>query len=199
MSMDERLLQADTIIFDVGNVLLRFDPERVVLLLPEEHRAALKAALFGPALRWSEFDLGRKTNGEIAEEAALAAGVPGGGALVLELLRRFHETMEPLPLYLTIPDLKQRGKRVYLLTNYAEPSFSLTREAFPELKKADGEVVSSREKTVKPGEEIYRILIRRYAVDPARSLYIDDREDNARAGERAGFRVWHYAGADVLP
>jgi HAD superfamily hydrolase (TIGR01509 family) len=197
--MDERLLSAQTIVFDVGKVLLTFEPEAVAQLLPEKHRDALKEAMFGRVHRWSEFDLGRKPNAQIASEIAEAAGVPGGEGMVLEALYRFPETMEPLPLYREIGMLKKLGKRLYALTNYAEPSFSFTRVAFPLLQALDGEVVSSREKVCKPDEDIYRILVERYDIDPALSLYIDDAEANARAGERAGFRVWHYAGQDVLP
>ena len=196
--MDPRLLQAETVVFDVGKVLLTFEPERVASLLPAQHREALKEAMFGPVHRWSEFDLGRKSNEQIAFEIAAAAGVPGGAEMVLEALYRFPETMEPLPLYHCIDPLKKLGKRLYALTNYAEPSFTLTKEAFPLLKALDGEVVSAREKVCKPEEGIYRILLERYGLDPAGSLYIDDREENVRAGERAGFRVWHYAGRDVL-
>ena len=190
--MDERLLQAGTVVFDVGKVLLTFEPERVASLLPAEHRAALKEAMFGPVHRWSEFDLGRKPNEQIAEEIAAAAGVPGGESMVLEALYRFPETMEPLPLYRCIDGLKRMGKKLYALTNYAEPSFSLTREAFPALKALDGEVVSSREKLCKPDKELYRRLIGRYGIDPAESLFIDDREENVRAAAELGFRVWHY-------
>ena len=190
--MDERLLQAGTVVFDVGRVLLTFEPDRVASLLPAEHRAALKEAMFGPVHRWSEFDLGRKPNEQIAEEIAAAAGVPGGESMVLEALYRFPETMEPLPLYRCIDDLKRLGKKLYALTNYAEPSFSLTREAFPALKALDGEAVSSREKLCKPDKELYRRLIRRYGIDPAESLFIDDREENVRAAAELGFRVWHY-------
>ena len=71
-------MKAGTIVFDVGKVLLSFEPERVASLLPAEHRAALKEAMFGAVHRWSEFDLGRKPNEQIAEEIAAAAGVPGG-------------------------------------------------------------------------------------------------------------------------
>ena len=197
--MDERLLSAETVVFDVGKVLLTFEPEAVARLLPEKHREALKEAMFGRVHRWSEFDLGRKPNAQIAAEIAAAAGVPGGEGMVLEALYRFPETMEPLPLYREIGRLKKLGKKLYALTNYAEPSFSFTKAAFPALKTLDGEVVSSREKVCKPDREIYRILLERYGIDPARSLYIDDAEANVRAGERAGFRVWHYAGEDVLP
>ena len=196
--MDKRLLSAETVVFDVGKVLLTFEPEAVAGLLPEKHREALKEAMFGKVHRWSEFDLGRKPNAQIASEIAEAAGVPGGEGMVLEALYRFPETMEPLPLYREIGMLKKLGKKLYALTNYAEPSFSFTKVAFPALQALDGEVVSSREKICKPEEGIYRILLERYGLDPAGSLYIDDREENVRAGERAGFRVWHYAGRDVL-
>ena len=198
-ALDGRLLGAEAIVFDVGKVLLTFEPEEVAALLPERHRDALKEALFGPVHRWSEFDLGRKPNEQIAAEAAAAAGVPGGERMVLEALYRFPETMRPLPLYRCIAPLKKLGKRLYALTNYAEPSFTLTKEAFPALKELDGEVVSSREKTCKPDGEIYRILLARFSLDPARCLYVDDREDNIRAGAGFGFRTWHYAGEDVLP
>ena len=180
--MDERLAQAETVVFDVGNVLLSFEPEKVALLLPPEQRAALTAVLFGPAHRWSEFDLGTRSNEETA--ASIAA----------EALEHFPETMAPLPLYRAIPELKAQGKRIYLLTNYAEPSFRLTREAFPLLKEAEGEVVSSREKVCKPDPEIYRRLLARYPIDPRRALYVDDQEANVRAGQAALFRVWHYTG-----
>ncbi len=117
MKMDGRLLRAGAIVFDVGNVLLSFEPEKVALLLPEAHRAALKEALFGPVHRWSEFDLGRKTNEDIAREAAAAAGVPGGEEMILEVLRRFPETMGPLPLYGESGRLKRLGMRLYARTN----------------------------------------------------------------------------------
>ena len=91
--MDERLLRSDTIVFDVGKVLLTFEEERVASLLPERHRAALAEAMFGSVHRWSEFDLGRKPNEQIAGEIAAAAGIPGGAEMVLEAIFRFPETM----------------------------------------------------------------------------------------------------------
>lgn len=196
LPMDPRLLQAETVVFDVGKVLLTFEPERVASLLPAEHREALKEAMFGPVHRWSEFDLGRKSNEQIAGEIAAAAGVPGGAEMVLEALYRFPETMEPLPLYHCIDPLKKLGKRLYALTNYAEPSFTYTKAAFPALKELDGEVVSSREKLCKPEKELYRRLLDRYGINPGKTLYIDDVEANVRAGAEIGLRVWHYAGDD---
>ena len=196
--MDERLLRADAIVFDVGNVLLSFDPIKVASLLPEAYREPLSAVLFGPEFRWAKFDLCLTSNEEIAREIAEAAQVPGGAEMVLYVLRHFHETMAPLPMYRAIPSLRAMGKRLFALTNYPEPSFTLAMEAFPELKTLDGQIVSAREKLGKPSQDIFRLLISRYSLDPARSLFIDDVKANTDGAALAGFQTWHYAGDDRL-
>ena len=196
--MDERLLRAETIVFDIGKVLLSFEPERVPQLAPEENRGALFEVMFGPDHLWSGFDAGLETNEALARTIARRAGVPQAWEWVIYILEHFCETMEPLPLYHTIPVLKAQGKKIYALTNYPEPSFSLTKKAFPNLQLMDGEAVSSREKLTKPDPAFFQVLIRRCGLDPARSLFIDDLAQNVASAERLGFQTWHYSGTDVL-
>lgn len=197
--MDSRLVQANCIIFDVGNVLLSFDPEQVAKLLPEAHREAICHAMFDPDWRWSAFDLGVETNEEIAQSIADAAGVPGGREMVLHAFYHFHEIMRRLPLYHLIPELKAQGKTLYALTNYGEPAFTFARDAHPNLQMLDGEVVSSREKLVKPDPALFRLIAGRFGLNPPDTLFIDDSLQNAEAARALGFRVWHYAGDDRLP
>ena len=196
--MDKRLMEAPCIVFDVGNVLLTFEPEQVALLLPKEHRQPLFDAMFGEDWRWGAFDLGAETNEDIARSMAQKAQVPGGEKMVLYALHHFHETMHPLPLYHLIPELKQMGKKLYALTNYNEPAFSLARDAHENLKLLDGQVVSAREKMVKPDHAIFRLLQSRYGLIPENTLFIDDSESNVLSAAALGFRVWHYAGEDRL-
>ena len=196
--MDERLLQASCIVFDVGNVLLTFEPEKVLGLIPAQHRDAIRQAMFGPDWRWGAFDLGAETNEDIARSIADKAGVPNGEEMVLYSLYHFPETMRPLPLYRLIPQLKQMGKKLYGLTNYCEPSFSYTMERFENLKLLDGVVVSHREKVTKPDPAIFALLIERYGVHPENALFIDDSLPNVLAAETIGFQTWHYADADTL-
>ena len=197
--MDERLLHAETIVFDVGNVLLSFDPRKVAQLIPEEHREKMFEAMFGPDYRWGAFDLGAQSNAEIAESIAKAAGVEGGQAMVLNAYDHFPETMVPLPLYGLIEPLKAMGKKLYALTNFGEPAFTASLEAFPKLSLMDGHIVSAREKLVKPDPKIFRTLVSRFSLVPENVLYIDDALPNAEAAAKEGFRVWHYVGADRLP
>lgn len=197
--MDNRLVQADAIVFDVGNVLLSFEPEKVIALLPEQHRAPMMEALFGPRHLWSGFDLGRDGNEAVAQHIGEASGIPEGKELALYLLHNFHRTMQRLPLYGMLHELHAMGKRLYALTNYPEPSFTYTCDAHPELiQHLEGVVVSSREKLAKPDPAIFRILIHRFRMDPARTLYIDDTAANTASAAALGFSVWHYVGADRI-
>ena len=196
--MDERLTQASCIVFDVGNVLLTFQPEKVMELIPAEHRDALRQAMFGPDWRWGAFDLGAETNEEIARSIAHTANVPNGEDMVLYSLYHFPETMRPLPLYHLIPELKRMGKKVYGLTNYCEPSFTYTTERFKNLTLLDGVVVSNREKKAKPDPAIFALLTERYGVIPEKTLFIDDSLPNVLAAERLGFHTWHYAEPEIL-
>ena len=197
--MDERLSQSSCIVFDVGNVLLTFEPDRVMELIPEEYREYLREAMFGPEGRWGAFDLGAQSNVEIAQDISGAAGILEGEGMVLHALYTFPETMRPMPLYHLIPELKKMGKKLYALTNYCEPPFSRTVDRFENLKLLDGMVVSNREKVVKPDPAIFGLLIERYGVAPEQSLFIDDSLPNVLTAKSLGFNTWHYAGGDVLP
>ena len=196
--MDERLLQASCIVFDVGNVLLTFEPDKVMGLIPGKYRDAIRQAMFGPDWRWGAFDLGAETNEDIAKSIAEKAGVPGGKEMVLHALYHFPETMRPLPLYRLIPELKAMGKQLYGLTNYCEPSFTYTAERFENLKLLDGIVVSHREKVTKPDPAIFTLLIERFGVNPENALFIDDSLANVQTAKTIGFQTWHYTGEDTL-
>ena len=190
--MDQRMLDAEAVVFDIGNVLLRFEPRQVCELIPEDRREALYQALFGPNGHWPEFDLGAERNEIIARKTAAQAGNEKWWTDVMDAYLHFHETMEVLPLSREISALREQGKKVYLLTNYGEPAFSLAWERYSFLREADGMVVSAREKAVKPDPVIFQRLIRRFGLTPEKTLFIDDSDKNTASAARLGFRVWHY-------
>lgn len=197
--MDRRLMEAEAIVFDIGQVLLFFDGYRVSSLLPERHRARLHDAMFsGPDRLWPLFDLGVESNEAISRRIAEKAGCPEDWPDVEGLLVRFPETLEPLPMSRLLPELKGLGKRLYCLTNFPEPSLSLTCQRFAFFREMDGMVVSAREKIVKPDPAIFRLLARRFSLVPSKTLFIDDLEENTVSAAKEGFRVWHYAGEDRI-
>jgi 2-haloacid dehalogenase len=58
--------------------------------------------------------------------------------------------------------------------------------------------VSGREQTIKPDEKIYRILLERYDLDPARTFYTDDVRHNVDGARAVGIDAELFVGADTL-
>lgn len=191
--VDERLLSKQIIVFDIGGVLLRWDPAHLSqVLLPDDTRDRLMPVMFDPGWEWSRFDRGTEPNEVIAREIATRAGVPEAEAHVLRFLLSFHEYLPPLPLSKCIAPLRAMGKKVYLLTNYPQPSFDLAYARFPFLREADGFVCSASERIAKPDAAIFRLIAERFGFDPADAIFIDDSAPNIAAAAARGFDVWHY-------
>jgi len=66
------------------------------------------------------------------------------------------------------------------------------------MKQFDGIVVSGYEKLLKPDHAIYRVLMSRYDVNPAESVFIDDNKPNAEAAAELGFHAIHFLSAEQL-
>ena len=105
-----------------------------------------------------------------------------------EFLRRSIDIQEPVkPTEELIRDLKAAGYKLYVLSNMSREFIDFLRR-FPVYGLFDGEVVSCEEHTVKPEPQIYRILLERYGLDPAQTLFVDDRPCNIAAAEELGIR-----------
>lgn len=76
-------------------------------------------------------------------------------------------------------DMKSAGYGIYGLTNWSAETICYAYEAFGDLKPLfDGIIVSGEEKTLKPGPEIYRILLDRYSLRPEECVFLDDSRQN---------------------
>lgn len=199
--MDERLLLKDVIVFDVGNVLVRFDPWHIAhKCFPERTADRLYDAVFKSGL-WGIIDTGLMTNGRLARlmcEAAHTDDMEDYFA-VARLLDTFYLHERALNASKWLPELKKMGKKLYYLSNYAEPAFVNTMSRHPFFQYFDGGVVSARENVCKPARRIYEILCERYGFSPKDALYIDDTLENVQAAQALGFSVWHYKEGPLEP
>ena len=193
--LEKRTEHTDTVVFDIGNTLMRFDREGIRdRLLPEAYRGRLYHAMFAEGHTWSWpcFDEGLYSNETIARNMVLEEGLPESAAeYVLYALDHFHDLWGPMPLGRGIEGLYRKGRRILALTNYATPQIDLCWNHFDFFRYFSGRVVSSEEKTVKPDPEIYRRLISRYHVRPESALFIDDTKANTDAAAALGFQVWN--------
>ena len=102
-----------------------------------------------------------------------------------------------------ILSLKERGYKVYLLSNYPRGTFVLHKEkAFTFVDVADGRVISGFERMTKPDRRIYEMLCERYGLIPEECVFLDDQERNIEAAREYGmkgivFKSYEQANAEL--
>ena len=94
--------------------------------------------------------------------------------------------------------LKSAGMPLYALSNWSHEAFPVAYNRYDFMKLFDGLVVSGYEKLLKPDHAIYRVLMKRYNVNPAESVYIDDNKPNADAAAELGFNAIHFTSPEQL-
>ena len=171
--------EIDNVVFDVGNVLLRFDPQSFLNeLVPE--RPDLHSRLMLRVFRspyWIMMDYGEATCAAAAD--MMCRGQPELEPYIRRILEGWVAMRETIPEGVAaLEACRRHGKKVYILSNYGDDSFTVVEQKYDFLRNADGRVVSSREHLMKPDPAIYRLLIRRYGLEPERTLFIDDSTAN---------------------
>ena len=98
-----------------------------------------------------------------------------------------------------IQDLKNKGYKVYYLSNWSAWTHDLLQEAgkFDFLKLMDGGVFSYDAGYMKPNEEIYKILLNKYKINPEEAVFFDDREENIEAANKLGIHGIHFPRHDA--
>ncbi len=176
------------IIFDVGKVLVYFEPAQHLKNLgyDEAAQAAVMNAVFDHPL-WDENDRGSMTPAEFEE--AFVANAPEYEEQIRETLQTVEGTIDLLPHSLIwVRELKSRGFRLYILSNYGEHTLEQTKHKLKFLPYMDGVIFSYEHKVIKPESKIYEILLQKYGLDPNECVFIDDRQENIEAAEAFGIR-----------
>jgi 2-haloacid dehalogenase len=178
----------DTIIFDLGNVLIDWNPGHLfdkVFSKKEEKDYFFQNVCTDD---WhAQQDAGRSTE-EATEE--LVKQHPKWEHAIRAFYSRWKEMFggEIEGSVEILKELKEKGYRLYALTNWSAELFQRTYPDYPFLHWFEGIVMSGEEKVNKPDERIYQVLLERYHINPDQALFIDDKEKNVRTAERIGIR-----------
>ena len=174
------------IIFDMGNVLLTYDPHYIVSQLTEkdENRQLLQKAIF-EAPEWAQLDAGT-----IEEEKFLAlvqSRLPEAlHQEVRTIFEHWHEQMVPIDAaYHLVKELKAAGYHLYLLSN-ASLRFHQYEDHIPAFQLLDGRFISADFHCLKPQRTIYQTFCSHFGVKPEECLFIDDMPANIEGGKAAG-------------
>lgn len=182
------------IVFDMGNVIIRFDPElfMVRLGLAEEDRKLLKRELF-VSLEWSRMDRGSLTDEEAAE--IVCRRVPERlHDAVRRLVGMWDRPILPVEgMYELVKELRGMGYGIYLLSNASFRQHDYWPRV-PASKFFDGTLISADVKLVKPQPEIYRLLCDKFSLLPEECVFIDDSTSNAEGAYFCGINALVFHG-----
>ncbi len=180
------------IIFDVGKVLVSFDPDGYMrsLGLDEEAIDAINAAMFKNDL-WNKLDQGVITAEEAVEK--FVAGAPKYEVQIRQIHATIDKTIELYPYTMEwLQNLKDRGHRIYILSNYGEHTMELTKKKLKFLDLVDGAVFSYECKLIKPDAKIYNYICRKYNLNCSECIFIDDLPKNVEAAKRNGIPAFEF-------
>jgi 2-haloacid dehalogenase len=187
------------VVFDIGNVLVGWDP------------LALYRKVFGgdeAMARWflanictPEWNLEQDRGRSFAEAvAALSRQHPEWREEIAAYDLRWHETITG-PIEGTVAileELDQAGVPLYAITNFNDAKYAETRERFAFLGKFRDVVVSATERVIKPDPEIFAILCRRNGLKAGDCIFIDDSANNVNGARAAGMHGLHFRDAETL-
>ncbi len=187
-----------TVIFDLGGVLIDWNPRYLYRKLFEDEAKMehFLRVICTPA--WNEQqDAGRPIAEAVAE---LTAQWPEQRALIQAFYGRWtemlggviEETVEVLAA------LRQRSTPLYALTNWSAETFPHVENEYDFLTWFKGIVVSGREKMKKPDHRIYHVLLDRYGLNAADTVFIDDNAVNIAAAREIGLHGLPFSTAQTL-
>lgn len=173
------------IVFDLGNVLVKFDSNELIYSFFNKRQEEVKSFYFDSL--WNEYDQGLYSVEEMIEK-----GVKQFPELELSIKKlMYHWTEFVIPLkdnVAYIKDLKQLGYNVYILSNIPEDDTKYLR-SLGVFDNIDGGVFSYEYKKIKPDPEIFNILLEKYNLKASECLFLDDRKENVESASNLGFET----------
>ena len=182
------------IVFDMGNVLIKFDPKEYINSYVKEEEIAdcLYKEIF-LSKEWIQYDRGViNLDGIIsAVEDRVEEEYHDYVKFIVSNWRNkllAHSDMEEL-----VTKLKAKGYKIYLLSNVSKHYYDF-RENIPTLKYFDGEFISADYQLIKPEKEIFLEFYKKFNLKPEECFFIDDLALNIEAAEKTGMKGFVYHG-----
>lgn len=183
------------IVFDIGGVLIDFDPVRVLRargLDGEGLKQVLDATIGNPI--WKELDRGVMDEWDVIDRMKQAVtGCPGYDADALRgwIDWFFREGIKDVVrerdyAVQWVKYFKSKGLGVYLLSNYPTWAFEMHTKFFSFMQYTDGMVVSGYVKVIKPDRAMYDLLLSKYSLKADECVFIDDVGRNVQGARDAG-------------
>jgi len=190
----------NTIIFDLGGVLIDWNPKYVYREVFNGDEEKVDWFLDNICtMEWNvEHDAGRllKDGTEL-----LVKQYPEHEELIRIYYNRWHEMLGgPIQDSVSLLNKLKHANthKLYALTNWSAETFPIAIERYDFLQHFEGILVSGAEKMRKPFIKIYELMLERYQLDASTSVFIDDNLDNVLGARKVGMKAIHYKNSQQL-
>lgn len=187
------------VVFDLGGVLVDWDPRHLYRTLFDGDDAAMERFLSEvctPA--WNaEQDRGRP----FAEATALLRARHPGQADLIDAFHRRWPEMIAGPIEGTVAilrGLRDRGVPLYALTNWSAETFPVALERFDFLGWFEAVVVSGVERLIKPDPRLFELLLSRHGLRAPELAFVDDNAENVAAAAALGLHALRFTSPAAL-
>ena len=182
------------IIFDVGKVLIDWNPRLTMLELgfSDNDIAAIMSAIFDSGA-WSEEDRGIISHEDMYD--FLASKSPEHAAQIRLFYDHSMDSVKVMPYtHDWISSLKANGFNVYILSNFGAVAWNKAIElgAINFLHLTDGKLVSNEVNLIKPDPAIFHALLERFELCPEECVFLDDNLDNVKGAISVGIHGIHF-------
>jgi 2-haloacid dehalogenase len=187
----------DTVIFDIGGVVLDWVPERAF----ETVMPAADVPAFMARIGFAEWNQANDARASLAAaEDDLVRRFPADEAGIRAYRRQFVHTItgEVPGTSAVIDDLAARSTVLGALTNWAGETFAVTRPRFQVFDRFRDIVVSGQEGLAKPDPRIFQLACDRLGVRPSQVAYVDDAAANVAAASELGMTGLRFRDAAQL-
>ncbi|PWT72046.1 MAG: HAD family hydrolase [Proteobacteria bacterium] len=183
----------DAILFDLGGVLIDWNPRYLYKPLFKGDDEAMEQFLADVCPpHWNvQMDAGKPFHEAIAERSL---EFPDHAELIAMWKSGWTQMLrDAVPESVEILDsLRQKGLRLYALTNWSAETFPFALERFDFLQWFEHIVVSGDIKLAKPDPRIFQHAIERCRLTPRSTVFIDDSLKNVEAARRLGLHGIHF-------
>lgn len=171
------------IIFDLGGVLITYNPKKIVQDLFQEHERETVIALMDAMHKtWLDVDKGLLSPQQAVEKLSLSFDKDMVIKFTQEVPRRFKPMGDGVEI---LKKIKQKGYKTYILSNLSQLAYDQIC-SYDFLQEFDGAIYSYQHKSVKPESQIYHALMTTYSLKPEECLFIDDLDVNIQAAQTHG-------------
>ena len=177
-------------LFDIGNVIVRFDFSLAL------RRVAEDSEVHDPVEVLARIDRvkGAYEDGQIDRAAFLGAAfdVLRYRGTEAAFISAWEEIFEINPPMIALVERLHGRFPLFLLSNIGDIHLDYLFRRYPVFARFTAGTYSYAVRASKPGPEIYQHAIRTHGLDPARTFFIDDLLPNIATARTLGFRAHHY-------